>query len=350
MNVMMKLFRIPLNIVLPLLVAGLLPVQPSAAATDLTSAANATSLGGTFIKGANMPWIDAQEFTYLALDPHHPDWGCGYSSVDMGRYLQDLHSMGITVVRLWLNQDDQGCNVDTRGYVTGVTALFWTNLDNTVSLAITNGIGLYLTLNNGRADWLYTNAMANAYTTNCLIPMIQRYKGNKGVFAIDLMNEIDGVVGGTNGNWDTGPTWTQAQTYIADLASAIHNADSNRLVSCSTGWHQWYNLYYFKGLGLDFYDFHDYEDTIALPAASSLGMDKPIYIGECGQALSDKTWSDSLQSACELEALNSGLSGGYAGVGIWSYSLPDWQTPDFTQYAMLNADGSWRLVCYTIQN
>ena len=38
------------------------------------------------------------------------------------------------------------------------------------------------------------------------------------------------------------------------------------------------------------------------------------------------TWSDALQSACELEALNSGYSGGYAGVSIWSYALPDWQT------------------------
>jgi hypothetical protein len=103
-------------------------------------------------------------------------------------------------------------------------------------------------------------------------------------------------------------------------------------------------------MGLDFYDFHYYADTISLPSVASLNMDKPIYIGECGQGNSDTTWSDSLQSACELEALNSGYSGGYAGVSIWSYALPDWQTSDYSQYAMLNTNGTWRLVCYTIQS
>ena len=312
--------------------------------------ANGAFISGGFIKGADLPWIDGDFYNDLAVNPHYPDWGCGYSSADMNRYLADLHSMGITVVRFWINTDDQGCTLDANGYVTGVTSLFWTNLDNVVSLASHNAISLYLTLNEGRADWLYTNAMANAYKTNCLIPMIQRYKGNQGVFAIDLMNEIDGVVGGSDGNYGTGPTWAQAQAYITDFASAVHGADSNRLVSCSTGWHQWHNLGYFTGLGLDFYDFHEYEDTISLPLASTLGMDKPIYIGECGQALSDTNWNDSLQNACEIEALNGGLSGGYAGASIWSYSLPDWQTSGYTQYAMLNADGSWRQVCYTIQS
>jgi hypothetical protein len=306
--------------------------------------------GSTFIKGANLPWIDGDFYNDIAVNPHYPTWGCAYNSAHMNAYLADLHRMGITVVRFWLNTDDQGCTLDANGYVTGVTALFWTNLDNVVSLAGSNGISLYLTLNEGRADWLYTNAMANAYKTNCLIPLIQRYKGNPGIFAIDLMNEIDGVVGGSDGNWGTGPTWAQAQAYITNLASAIHSADSNRLVSCSTGWHQWNNLAYFKGLGLDFYDFHEYADTISLPAASSFGMDKPVYIGECGQAYADTTWSDSLQSNCELAALNRGSSGGYAGVSIWSYSLPDWQTSGYTQYAMLNTNGTWRPVCYTIQS
>ena len=328
-------------IALTCLVAGLSPDSVLA---------NGSFTNGLFIKGANMPWIEGAFYNDLAVNPHYPGWGCAYNSTHMGSYLADLHRMGITVVRLWVNTDDQGCTLDINGYVTGVTALFWTNMDDVVSLAITNGICLYLTLNEGRADWLYTNAMANAYKTNCLMPMIQRLKGNPGVFAIDLMNEIDGVVGGSDGNWGTGPTWAQAQAYITNLTSAIHSVDSNRMVSCSTGWHQWHNLAHFTGLGLDFYDFHEYEDTIALPAASSLGMDKPIYIGECGQALSNTTWNDTLQSTCELEALNSGYSGGYAGVSIWSYSVPDWQTTGYQQYAMLNTNGSWREVCYTIQS
>ena len=308
---------------------------------------------GGFIKGANMPWIDGQFYNDLAVNPHYPGWGSAYNSAHMNSDLADLHSMGITVVRFWVNTDDQGCTLDGNGYVTGVTSLFWTNLDNLVSLASTNGISLYLTLNEGRADWLTNSAMANAYKTNCLTPLIQRYKGNKGVFAIDLMNEIDGVVADpVMGNpWiSSGATWTQAKAYMTNFTAAIHSADSNRLVSCSQVYHGWSNLTSWKGLGLDFYDFHYYADTISLPSVASLNMDKPVYIGECGQANANTNWIDSLQSACELEALNSGYNGGYAGVSIWSYSLPDWQTSGYMQYAMLNPNGSWREVCYTIQN
>ena len=309
--------------------------------------------GSAFIKGANLPWIDGDFYNDIAVNPHHPDWGCGYSPADMSRYLADLHSMGITVARFWLNTDDQGCTLDANGYVTGVTTQFWTNLDNVVSLAGSNGISLYLTLSEGRFDWLTNSAMANAYKTNCLIPLVQRYQGSSNVFAIDLMNEIDAwVADPVLGNpWiSSGATWAQAQAYITNFAAAVHSADSNRLVSCSQVYHGWANLTYWKRMGLDFYDFHYYADTISLPSVASLNMDKPIYIGECGQANADTAWSDSLQSACELEALNSGDSGGYAGVSIWSYSLPDWQTSDYSQYAMLNTNGTWRLVCYTIQS
>ena len=58
-------------------------------------------------------------------------------------------------------------------------------------------------------------------------------------------------------------------------------------MSCSQVYHGWTNLTYWKGLGLDFYDFHYYADTISLPSVASLNMDKPIYVGECGQANAD---------------------------------------------------------------
>jgi hypothetical protein len=44
--------------------------------------------------------------------------------------------------------------------------------------------------------------------------------------------------------------------------------------------------------------------------------------------------------------LNSAKSGGYAGVGIWAYQYPG--SPDF--HSMINTNGSWRAVCFTIQN
>ena len=58
----------------------------------------------------------------------------------MNGYLADLHKMGVTVVRFCLTTDDQGCTLDANGNVTGVTALLWTNLDNLLSIAGSNGI------------------------------------------------------------------------------------------------------------------------------------------------------------------------------------------------------------------
>ena len=305
---------------------------------------HAQFINGAFIKGANLAWLDGAYNTWIALDPTETGWGCAYNSAHMNQYLADMHNMGITVVRIWINEGDMGCTIDGSDNVTGVTSLCWANLDNCVQLAGNNGVKLYVTLNNGRSDWLDNPSQANAYKNNALIPLIQRYKGNGNIFAIDLMNEIDGVVGGSEGDYGSGPTWAQAQAYISNFASAVHSADSGRKVSCSTGWHQWNNLSYFKGLGLDFYDFHYYGDTPAFPSAASLGMDKPIYIGECGQGTQSR--NDSIQNTCEADALSSASSQGYAGLEIWAYDYPG--STDI--FAMVNANASWRPVCTTIKN
>ncbi|MGA2245919.1 MAG: hypothetical protein ABSH48_13040, partial [Verrucomicrobiota bacterium] len=221
---------------------------------------------------------------------------------------------------------------------------FLNNLDNIVQLAAQDGICLYFTLNQGDADWVTNAAQQASYINNAVIPIVVRYKGNQQIFACDVMNEIDGVVGGSLGNYGSGATWAQAQAYITATVSAIHRADPGRQATCSTGWHQWHNLAYFQGLGLDFYDYHDYENSPVFPTVSSLGLVKPVYVGECGQAANSQ-WDDSLQNAAELEALNSAWNGGCAGVGIWAYQYPG--CPDY--YSMVNTNASWRPVCYTIQ-
>ena len=299
----------------------------------------------TFVKGANLAWLDGQYDHDIGINPLHPSWGCLYNAAHMNQYLADMHSMGISVVRLWLNENKQGLQLDGSSNVTGLDPTFLTNLDNIFQLAAQNGIYLYLTLNEGDTNWVTNTTALASYVNNAVKPIAARYKGNPQIFAYDVMNEIDGVVGGPDGNYGDGATWTQAQNYISATVSAIHSADPGRMATCSTGWHQWNNLGYFTGLGLDFYDFHDYEDAPSFPTAASLGMNKPIYIGECGQAQDSDYWDDNLQNTAELDALNSAKSGGYAGVGIWAYEFPG--SPDI--YSMVNTNGSWRPVCSTIQ-
>jgi hypothetical protein len=299
----------------------------------------------SYIKGANLAWLDGNYSDYLGIDPHEASWGLHYNSASMNAHFADMHNMGIKVVRIWLFQDDQGCNLDSNGYVTSVTSTFWTNLDNTVQLAKNNGIALYLTLNNGRADFQENSAMLNAFINNALIPLVNRYKGNSGVWAIDAMNEIDGTVAGNTGNYTTtGSTWAQAEAYMQTVAAAIHTADPTRLVSTSSGWHSWSNISNFKGLGLDFYDFHVYADDGYVPAVSTLGVDKPVYMGESGQGTD--AWNDTLQNTAENNFLYNTDNGDYAGLGIWDYDYAG--ANDI--YQMLETNGSWRPVCTTIKN
>lgn len=302
-------------------------------------------IGGSFIKGCNLAWENGNYNTWLGVDPANPSWGVTYNSANLNSYMQNMHNMGITVLRVWVNEADMGDTVNGSDFVTGVTAAWNTNFADMMRLAGNNGIQLYVTINNGRADWLENTSQAASYLNNALLPLIRQYKGDSRIFAIDVMNEIDGTVQGSLGNYTTtGATWAQAQSYIKTFASAIHGADSSRKVSCSTGWHAWNNLSEFRGLGLDFYDFHSYTDNPSFPSASSLGMDRPIYIGECGQGT--QSWNDSIQNSTELSALNSALSQGYAGVGIWDYAYAG----STEIFSMINTNGSNRPVCATIQN
>ena len=316
-------------------------------ALTVTGPASAQLINGAFIKGCNLAWLDGNSSQWLGLDPTEPSWGVTYNSAHLNSYMASMHRVGITVLRVWVNEVDMGDEINASDYVTGVTATWKANFANMMQLAANNHIQLYVTLNNGRSDWLTNSAQAASYLTNALIPLITTYKGNTNIFAIDLMNEIDGAVEGW-ASWagsppTAGATWPQAQAYISTFAAAVHSADPGRKVSCSTS--QLYTLSYFLGLGLDFYDFHYYQDdTPSFPLASSLGMDKPIYIGECGQATTE--WNDAIQSTCELDALNSARSGGYAGVGEWYWDYPG----SSNNFAMVNTNGSWRPVCYAIQS
>jgi hypothetical protein len=301
-----------------------------------------------FIKGANLAWLDGQYSTYLGVDPHHTDYGVGWNYNDMSSALSNMHNMGITVVRLWLFQDDQGCTLDSNGNVTGITSQFLSNLDSTVQLAKNNNIALYMTLTTGRVDFMQNSTLLNNFINNAVIPLTKRYKGNNTIFAFDTMNEIDGDVAGNDGNYtSSGATWAQAQSYIKTVTQAIHNNDSTRLVATSSGYHAWNNTAtYFQNLGSNFYDYHQYADNGYVPTVASLGISAslPIYIGESGQGSS--TLSDSTQQTAENNFLYNAWDGSYAGLGIWDYGY----VGATDVFHLLESNGSWRPVGETILN
>jgi len=333
-------------------------------AMPFSAAANGPFIHGSFIKGANLPWLDGAFGHDIGLTPVEPGYSCAYSSNDMNTALANMHLMGITVVRLWLNEQEQGLVLGGNGYVTGLQPLFLNNLDNILQLAGANGIQMYLTLANSYdgdgsdGPALVTDTqLRGSYITNAIIPLAMRYRGNTNIFAFDVMNEIDALSPFGYGE----ATWAQIQAYVSTTISAIHTADSGRLASCSLGFGPaWARLGELTGLGMDFYDFHDYEDLPqnaasfyagdtgdniqSFPTAAGLALDKPILIGECGQ--STTTQNDAIQNTCILDYLGLAKTNAFAGVLVWAYGV----TSDPDYLSLINPDGSERPVCSTIQS
>src|SRR5208282_1443054 len=129
-------------------------------------------INGSFIKGCNLAWLDGAYNTWLGYDPTEPGWGMAYNSAHLNSYMASMHRMGITVLRVWVNEADMGDEINPSDYVTGVTATWNANFANMLQLAANNHIQLYVTLNGGRYDWLQNPAQAGAYLTNALIPLV----------------------------------------------------------------------------------------------------------------------------------------------------------------------------------
>lgn len=299
-----------------------------------------------FVHGINLGWFEGQYDHDIGINPLHPEWGTWYDPVKVQAYLEDIRDMNVNVVRIWLHENKEGLTLDGAGNVTGLDPTFVTNLDDLVARAGALGLTLYMTLNGGDPDWVSDAGKQTSYLDNAVKPMASRYQGSNTIFAYDVMNEIESVVGGPDGNYGAGATWGQARDYITAAAAAIRSVDPGRLITCSSGWHGCSNLQkgYFSGLGLDFYDCHVYDDAGSIPDASALGVDKPVILGEHGHT--GKSKGDALQNESAIFFLYNTSAGGWAGHAIWQYDHPG----STDTHRMLNSDGSWRQVGFTMRD
>jgi hypothetical protein len=162
------------------------------------------------------------------------------------------------------------------------------------------------------------------------------------------MNEPEAAVAGSTGNWgSTGTSWTIMQGFIKNCASAIHASDSTRLCTASSGWHAWNNIAagLYANLGLDFYDFHQYDDKGVLPLESTLNAGStPVLVGEYDQSSNRR--SDSVQNA-SVQAFEANIFGnGYAGGLCWDYAYPG----STDTLGLLETKGGWRPACSVIKS
>ncbi len=236
------------------------------------------------------------------------------------------------------------------GLIRGVDDQFWANMDDFIFTVVQpSDVRLYATLISAghyhqqphRALGIELVRHPESFFANAVLPFLDRYVSSGVIWAVDCMNEPEGLIAGADGNYETwGVSWNQMRAFLAYCASTIHEHYPDLPVSAGSGWHNWDNILAgrYQGLGFDFLDYHYYSDAPAPLSPSALGVSEPVVIGECGQY--SEVWDDSLQQTAVTSCFTGARDAGYLAAMSWYYNYAG----SDNHHTHLNADGSWRPV------
>jgi hypothetical protein len=281
-------------------------------------------------------------------------------------YFDDIKKlMNLNTVKIFLFEGFQGLQFNEKGMVSGIDSTFERNLADIVQLAQEKDLYLYLCFANEFHPQAERGHVKNpeedrqarvAYIEKAVKPIVRSLRGKRWVFAFDVMAEPEQDIAEETGNYrKDGTTWEEMREFIKDNSFAIHSVDSNRLVTCSSGWHSWKDIAdgRFNNLGLDFFDFHAYSNDGQLPPIAELKVDRPVILGEYGQDNDEKhpVVDDNLQTRVAKAFLTNARDLGYAGALIWAYDYPGISAPDEKFLSVLKGNGiaAWRPVCNVLK-
>jgi hypothetical protein len=260
----------------------------------LLAAAASSAFGQSpadFQAGANYPWLNyGGDFGANA-------WGHrGISAPESrGQIAADfsfLRSKKVRIVRWFLFCDGRaGLQYDGRGYVTGIDEHVYPDLDAALAVARENGIQLILVLFDfhlldapqwtagvqlgGRANLVVDSRARDSLFVNALQPLLARYGRRPEVYAWEIMNEPESRASGIVGT-------DALQDFAGRLASAIHAGGGRATLGSA----KLRDLSLWRDVGLDVYQYHDYEDVYRSAHAEVLGLtaraglDKRCLLGE----------------------------------------------------------------------
>lgn len=236
--------------------------------------------------GVNLPW-----YNYGWDIGRHP-WGgyhAGYSvNTNYAPDLAYLKSVGVNLVRIFVWCDLRSGILFGTGDTMTFDSYAVTDYDTMIKTAEAKDMKLMLTL----FDWSIANGVSNepggavgehpelitdTAKTQALInlikPLITKYKDNKAIFAYDIFNEPELA---------TAVTQAQMKVFIQSWVSAIHEADPDALVT--VGSHMRTDVANWTGLGLNFSQFHYYENggfpVFDYPVSSIAGLENMAIVGE----------------------------------------------------------------------
>ena len=270
--------------------------------------------------------------------------------------LQTEHR-NVSVLRVWAFERFEGLRFDSNGYVIGIDDEFLSNLSMLFDTAKSFGIKIYLCLldtwsiyseptldiiQGGKQEhylqlqntWIKIirmlvrdDAARDKFFHTALHPLLEHDSIRQNLFAIDLMNEPEGLV-----SKDPQIKITDIKNYIITSSNYIRSLEPSIKVSC--GFQHFSTI---KNIAkeldryLDFFDFHEYNRDGNLDHNSITQMTtKPCIVGECGYPVSDLGESANDANEAKIvktirQFLENANSNGFAGGIAW---LEDYSNKD----------------------
>jgi hypothetical protein len=347
------------------LVASASGYQSSSQAVNLAVGASATvnfrlTPNTTTPPGNTLPWNGTSSF-WLGLNFPWWNYGTDFGTGGWGKFtdwanletqMAIMRSQGVRMIRWWVFADGRYApDFNADGTVSGLDSFVLADLDKAMALAAKYNLYLMLAVTDanivgpGSSDGavqmgghgvLITNAaVRQTYLDRALKPLLQHVAASpyaKYVAAYDVMNEPELQV---QGFWGSQFTRDQMKGFLADCVNYIHLYGGGAYATVGSAMPGWASAW--AGIGQDVYQVHWYPGfdngapfMSSLPTAASLGLDKPVIVGEFATAVTQAQMQQQLDTI---------YARGYAGALAWSYwvgdSATNWSSsqPVFTAWS-----------------
>lgn len=346
------------------------------------------SVGSKFFVGINLGWFEDKygydlgrsEFSSVPLWTYPPTapitMNLGVPNIPQDKPYLSQHPEaienyfskvnGVDIVRLWLFEQLEGLvfTKDGNNNLSGVDPEFINNLLAVLDSANNHNIKLYLALFNSwdtkddqpsgldpsripKYQELFSARKQiilkimqdpSDFCNNVIVPLANAIKDKPALFAIDIMNEPEGI---TEANMIT---LQQLKIFVEKVVQTISPYGIKVSVGCLRK-----NISMSFSSFVDFADFHAYNNPnvpppnspVTLGAQSRIGTYSPsdftskaCILGECGYHPSSSPYDINQETATLQDFLQSANSSGYAGALAWRYQ--DYKNPDAVLQTVLN--------------
>ncbi len=315
--------------------------------TFFTYAQEVSISGNKFYVGQNEIWFNGINTPWDLFDDFgRSDFDTTWWAEEFALYKEN----NINLARVWIHGSGEvSPDIDSTGYVSGASDLFWEHMDYLVKVATENEVyvmpallsfditkNTYTIYEYWRA-WLQSESNIQSYIDNVLIPMVERYDDEPYLFAWEICNEPEWMFE----NDEHGPqSFDDVQRMHAMLAAAVHENCSKPVTTGSAApkWNSpiydsWGdnegNMFSDSALAaaadnenayLDFYQYHWYPwqtewmDSPFTKTTEEYEVDdRPVIVGECeGNDVSDEYIDITV-----TEMYESAYNNGFDGVCAW---------------------------------